>query len=119
MQNGLTTEQADELRRLKCQGQRGRYPWICCASGDNAATETTSATPQSVVTSSRRRQSDDPNATSDAGGSRGGAVAAYGACGREAFGQKIYGGNETGLNEFPWMALVQYRHSGMDTNAFA
>lgn len=35
-------------------------------------------------------------------------------CGPTVFEDKIYGGNDTGLDEFPWMALLQYKKMNND-----
>lgn len=42
---------------------------------------------------------------------RGGEFAPLSVCGMDVIGIRIYGGEEAGLDEFPWMALLQYRNS--------
>jgi len=36
-------------------------------------------------------------------------------CGRKLFEDRIVGGNETLINEFPWLARLQYRSSKLNT----
>lgn len=33
-------------------------------------------------------------------------------CGEQVFGNRIHGGNVTGIDEYPWMALLEYQNRG-------
>lgn len=60
-----------------------RFPYVCC--------------PQETSTSVIRPSN-----------GRGNVLPGSGSCGVESFGEKVYGGRSTALDEFPWMALLEY-----------
>lgn len=127
MRKGISTTEADHLRSLLCTGQEGSYPWICC---ETATTPTQSndvpgdvyfpdssggvgeAEQQPTVTDRPATKPRDGDAGDSANRSGGGSLPPIGTCGLDSFGQRIYGGQVAGLNEFPWMALLQYRNNG-------
>lgn len=62
-------------------GMDGRVPLVCCVSPDSTTISTTSAPPSMAES-----------------------------CGLD-YSDRIWGGNETDLDEFPWTALIRYRRS--------
>lgn len=131
MRNGITPKEAQYLRGMQCQGDQGSYPWICCepmTPVPDATTKTESnggpsdvyfpdggdSSNQQATSTERPTTRTGPKTGSNSAEDRprGGEIAAIGTCGLDAFGQRIYGGQVAGLNEFPWMALLQYRNSG-------
>ncbi len=68
--------------------QTKRYPYVCC--------------PQETSTNSPQRSIPRPS------NGQGNVLPSRGSCGVESFGEKVYGGRSTALDEFPWMALLEY-----------
>lgn len=48
---------------------------------------------------------------------QGNVLPSRGQCGIESFGKKIFGGESTGLDEFPWMALFEYAKRKFSTDS--
>ncbi|KAJ6640940.1 Serine protease 7 [Pseudolycoriella hygida] len=92
-QQTISPSQAEELRRLACTSGPGRYPYVCCPLA-NQETVTNAPAPNR----SRPRPSN----------GLGNVLPKKGSCGVESFGEKVYGGRSTALDEFPWMALLEY-----------
>lgn len=126
---GISAADAAQLRSLQCQGNRGTYPWICCelpvgtdvdgradlqfpSEGSDSSSATPPPAPLTPPTATRRPTGDIGSAAM----MRGGVLPQPGVCGVDAFGQRIYGGQAAGLNEFPWMALLQYRNTSESNN---
>nr|XP_023026596.1 serine protease easter-like [Leptinotarsa decemlineata] len=81
---------ADYLRRSQC-GLEGTMPKVCCPLGDQKP-----STSRSVVDYMEPKPSDSP------------LLPTTEVCGISTQ-DKIYGGSEAGLKEFPWMALLEYK----------
>lgn len=102
---GIGAQLAEYLRSLQCEGEVGRFPFVCCLpTTEEPTTTTTTQRPSRPVTLS-------PPST----GSGDGFIPGRGQCGIEALGDKIYSGKTTGLDEFPWTALLEYRSSESHT----
>lgn len=69
-----------------------RYPYVCCPSQN-----------QQVPANQPQR-----SVTSRPSNGQGNILPGRGSCGVESFGEKVYGGRSTALDEFPWMALLEY-----------
>ncbi|XP_050305995.1 CLIP domain-containing serine protease HP8-like [Anthonomus grandis grandis] len=90
-QRPLTSSTADLLRRSQC-GFEGHTPKVCCPSGPLPTTTTTtteSYNPRGTVDTSLLPNIDE--------------------CGLQGTNNRIYGGETAGIDEFPWMVLVQYQ----------
>uniref|UniRef100_A0AAG5CPJ7 CLIP domain-containing serine protease n=1 Tax=Anopheles atroparvus TaxID=41427 RepID=A0AAG5CPJ7_ANOAO len=100
----LTWEERDFLQRSQCTGATsGQQPFICCPGGSSkpvVAPAAASANPTTVAPSSD--VSDQlaggllPNPKKNE-------------CGT-AIGVRIYGGENADIDEFPWLALMQYEN---------
>lgn len=90
------------LRSLSCEDGVGQYPYVCCEIVSNTpqATTTTTRTP-APTRPTRPTQSESSN---DAN-----LLPLRGKCGIQSLGDRIYNGNATQLDEFPWMALLEYK----------
>lgn len=110
------------LRRLQCAGNRGSYPWICCEQSDSTVvdgrTDLQFPTEQGGEKSVTQPPPPTGQPSTDGNGAqkRGGQLPEPGMCGVDAFGQRIYGGEAAGINEFPWMALLEYRNTSKINN---
>nr|XP_015836792.1 PREDICTED: uncharacterized protein LOC661375 [Tribolium castaneum] len=94
----ITASTADYLRRSQC-GFVGTYPKVCCPSG-----RTTITTNPPPVVEGPTENTDVESVTSNL--LPGGDV-----CGLNTQ-SRIYGGEKTDLDEFPWMALIEYEKPG-------
>lgn len=116
-QSGVSKAEAANLRKLTCSGNSGRFPWVCCELRHNSydtlfpdddeipnriAPPTAPPTHQPPTNAPARS-----GPTSNAGG--GGKLPGLGECGIDSLGSKIYGGTAARINEFPWMALLEYQ----------
>ncbi|XP_050504927.1 serine protease easter [Diabrotica virgifera virgifera] len=86
----IRSEDADYLRKSQC-GFEGTLPKVCCA-----LQETVQTTTQRQVDYDTPKPADSPLLPSKED------------CGIGSIPDKIYGGNTTDLDEFPWMALLDY-----------
>lgn len=101
-QGPLSWETTNYLRSLQCSDGVGRYPHVCCV----------------LYNRPPQRQRPKNNAGqrgpwfNQIGRSRGGGgevIPAAGSCGLTSLSQRIYGGEETQLDDHPWMALLEYQ----------
>nr|ANH58161.1 prophenoloxidase activating proteinase 1 [Plutella xylostella] len=92
------------LRKSQC-GFEGYVPRVCCGPlPQQQAGRPTQAPPTARPTSQSRPQSGrEPAAPEDS------RPESEGKCGVDTNGDRIYGGQFTDLDEFPWMALLGYR----------
>lgn len=86
------------LLASQCTGGTGAQPHVCCNEDTGFSTSTTPRT----ITTTRSSRIFPSNG-------RGNELPSPPSCGRETTGNKIYGGNVTELDEFPWMALLIYK----------
>ncbi|XP_041986648.1 phenoloxidase-activating enzyme 1-like [Aricia agestis] len=100
-QNPLPYELVAFLRQSQC-GFAGNVPKVCCGPLPNQQTATT--TQRSQVTP--RPQF---NGQADPVSSEDSAPYPRKQCGIDTNGDRIYGGVDTELDEFPWMALLGYQ----------
>lgn len=103
-QSRLTNRVSNYLRSLQCQTDTGAYPFVCCAMYNNFQ----QPNPQTTWLTSVDRNDRTP-VTSYSGAGNGGHLPAPGYCGLTSLGNRIYGGEGTQLDEYPWMALLEYR----------
>jgi len=100
-QQAISNAQAENLRRLACSSGPGRFPFVCCPS-----------TNQPTSTSK-------PRGTIRPSNGKGNVLPGRGSCGVAPFGQKVYGGRSTALDEFPWMALLEYSKPNVNTRSIS
>ena len=77
----LWPEEATNIQEARCENGEGRFPFICCEAKE--------------IKLSSNFLNLDPEKSE---------------CGLDAE-DKIYGGKATGLDEFPWFALLEYENS--------
>ncbi|KAH8369099.1 hypothetical protein KR009_000928 [Drosophila setifemur] len=92
-QNTLTPEERDFIRNSQCSKGVGRQPFVCCTSDRGFGVQTTTPAP-----------------TRDNGGKQGqgNLLPSPPKCGPHSFVDKVYNGNDTNLDEFSWMVLLEY-----------
>lgn len=95
---GVSLKVAEYLRSLQCTGDSGQFPFVCCEL-------VTTADEPRIIIDTTNEPPRKPS-TNSAGGD---ILPGRGHCGIDSFGQKIYGGKATGLDEFPWVVLLEYR----------
>ncbi|KAJ8934223.1 hypothetical protein NQ314_013501, partial [Rhamnusium bicolor] len=89
------TEQLRFLRQSQCGYDRN--PLVCCGSDNNF--DSTQNSPRRLPVESRNNQIP-----------KNDAIPNRDTCGYQ-FTERIYNGNDTNLDEFPWMALLEYSNS--------
>ncbi|KAJ8730648.1 hypothetical protein PYW08_002061 [Mythimna loreyi] len=93
-QRPLSNSVVSFLRKSQC-GFEGKKPKVCCGPLPSDQQEKpTPRPPQTIIQSSNREDS---------------SLAPMNQCGVDTNGWKIFGGQFTDLDEFPWMALLGYR----------
>ncbi|XP_052858870.1 serine protease 7 isoform X1 [Drosophila gunungcola] len=95
-QTFVSPEDRTFLRSSSCSNGVGRTPHVCCTGG--GAQETTSASPP--VTPTGSSQQGQPG--------QGNLLPSPPKCGPHSFSNKVYNGNDTAVDEFNWMALLEY-----------
>lgn len=81
------------LRASQCSSGTGQFPYVCCNPFD---TYKPTEAPTNEITQ-----------TSNGVGNK---LPDPGECGPVATGNKIYNGNNTDIDEFPWMVLLEYQN---------
>lgn len=99
---GVSNEMAEYLRSLSCEDGIGQYPYVCCEIVSNVPQETT-------VPTVTERPTRPTRPTQTESGSGANLLPPSGKCGIQSLGDRIYDGNATKLDEFPWMALLEYK----------
>lgn len=102
-QGTLTPTKANYLRSLQCENGAGQYPYVCCVIFDNF--ERQSNRPSTRLTSSNGLRTNGNTRTHGNGRNLPGP----GICGLTSLAQRIYGGDDTQLDDYPWMALLEYQ----------
>ncbi|XP_055697815.1 CLIP domain-containing serine protease B10-like [Phlebotomus papatasi] len=96
----LTPKMIAGLRRLQC----GNGPWVCC---ERNKLEETKDQKIENVRQNRLNGQDHPNQIVTPSNNEGNLITI---CGFQGHTTRIVGGSVTELNEFPWMALLDYEH---------
>jgi len=90
------------LRDSVCPNGVGRTPYVCCVNDRRSEPlESTSAAPPVTPTSSSQQGQQGQQG-------EGNLLPSPPKCGPHSFGNKVYNGNDTALDEFSWMALLEY-----------
>lgn len=82
--NPLTAADRQFAQQSQCSNGSGRAPYVCCASEGDATSTTTPGNGEGLI------------------------LPTVPQCGQAAVGDRIYNGNDTLLDEFAWMALIEY-----------
>lgn len=100
-QGQLTRQTTNYLRSLQCNNGFGRYPHVCCIVNNNYEQ-------QFGFNSQRNRH---PSAWLNSANSQSNRniIPGLGACGLTSLAHRIYGGDSTNLDDYPWMALLEYQ----------
>lgn len=101
-QGPISPQTTQYLRSLQCVNGIGRYPHVCCAGQAPISPQ-----PTNVGPSVTRLTPFNLNAGVSQTAS-GHIIPQYGSCGLTSLAQRIFGGEETQLDDFPWMALFEY-----------
>lgn len=100
-QGTLTPATTYYLRSLQCGSGDGQYPHVCCIIVQNRQQiQQRSRSESTRLTQFNRRNS-----------GTGNILPAYGMCGLISLSQRIIGGDDTQLDDYPWMAILEYRKS--------
>lgn len=95
----ITRRIANYLRSLQCQNGNGQYPHVCCVFNDYDQWQLNHPTQQLSPNAIRGRPDNRRNSVQLPG---------LGVCGLTSLAHRIYGGDETQLDDYPWMALLEY-----------
>ncbi|XP_055324477.1 serine protease 7 [Sitodiplosis mosellana] len=104
-QGRLTRRTTNYLRSLQCENGSGQYPHVCCTLFNNFE--------QPEQPNPSNWQSNRPQSYGSSSGRRRGSgqiLPGTGTCGLTSLSQRIYGGDDTLLDDYPWMALLEYRN---------
>ncbi|KAI9580744.1 serine protease 7 [Glossina fuscipes] len=101
------------LQESQCERGYGRPPHVCCTSDKGYTTTptvtqrttTTTSRPVTRVTTPRTWLSASPSPSNGLGN----VLPVPPNCGHVTLGDKIYMGNDTGLDQYAWMVLLSYR----------
>ncbi|XP_055849712.1 serine protease 7 [Episyrphus balteatus] len=83
------------LRSSQCRGGLGNGPHVCCTDDTDYVRQPTVLFPAENVNQSQR-----------------GELPELSACGGVKLQNKIFGGDDTDLSEFPWLAMLEYEKNG-------
>ncbi|XP_034663024.1 serine protease 7 [Drosophila subobscura] len=101
-QSSLSNDDRSFLKNSQCYNGFGRQPHVCCTN-DRAFGSEDTTTQRAVVMSSRPTES-----SGQQGSGNGNLLPVPPKCGPHSFSDKVYNGNDTALDEFTWMALLEY-----------
>lgn len=107
-QQSLTQQTTEYLRSLQCSSGVGRYPHVCCIS--NAPPQRSPQQPTSWY-SPQPQQPQQPTTWQTAYSPSSGAghvLPTEGYCGGTSLSDRIYGGEDATLDDYPWMAILEY-----------
>ncbi|XP_033166581.1 serine protease 7 [Drosophila mauritiana] len=101
-QTYVSPEDRTFLRNSQCLDGVGRQPYVCCTSDRSFGSQesTSAAPPPTTISSSSQGQ--------DGQAGRGNLLPSPPKCGPHSFSNKVYNGNDTAIDEFIWMALLEY-----------
>lgn len=122
IQPPITQEITDYLRSLQCASGSGRYPHVCCTSAAPPRAQTTQR-PTSWQWPQFEGGAGGPAfGNGNAGGGFGGGggystgighiLPTEGNCGHTSIVDRILGGEDAALDDYPWMALLEYKKAG-------
>lgn len=101
--NSVSERQRSFLRESQCTDGAGRRPHVCCTEDTNYITRTTPTPAPTPSTNS---------------GSGANLLPREPACGPNSLADKIYNGNDTQIDDFVWMVLLEYRDGKQNAIAY-
>lgn len=108
--NLLTTDERNFLRESQCDNGFGRMPYVCCTQDKNyLGRTTTTTTTRPTDTTPRRPTIPQPTTLNGGNGQGESLLPRRPACGPNSFVDRVYNGNDTAIDDFVWMALLEYR----------
>lgn len=107
-QGRLTRRTTNYLRSLQCESGSGQYPHVCCALFNNFQ-QPDQSYPSSKWQSNRPNNYGGSGSTIAGRRGNGQILPGTGTCGLTSLSQRIYGGDDTQLDDYPWIALLQYQ----------
>ncbi|EDW81362.1 uncharacterized protein Dwil_GK12018 [Drosophila willistoni] len=96
----LNDQQRNFLRESQCYNGVGLTPYVCCTSDMNYVTNVVATTPPTR-----------PTPTNLSAMTASNLLPVPPKCGPDSFSDKIYNGNDTAIDEFSWMVLLEYVNS--------
>ncbi|XP_055850364.1 uncharacterized protein LOC129914937 [Episyrphus balteatus] len=94
------------LRSSQCRGGLGQPPYVCCTDETGYVRQ---PTPSTVLFPTENRPNINRIRGQSFNQSPRGQLPGPPACGGVTLQNKIYGGDDTDLSEFPWLAIFEYR----------
>lgn len=107
-QQTLTVATTDYLRSLQCSNGFGKYPHVCCTSNSPPQRSPSLAQAPSWFSSQPQQSTTWLSPVNPVSSGTGHILPTEGYCGGTSLADRIYGGELAGLDEFPWMAILEY-----------
>lgn len=104
-QGTITPDITNYLRALQCRNGNGRFPFVCC--GINTGFY---GPQQSYYQNWLQNQSPARTENVDNSQPTRNYNAAFGQCGLPSLAQRIFGGDDAQLDDYPWIVLLEYRN---------
>lgn len=103
-QGPLSWETTNYLRSLQCSEGSGRYPHVCCVIYNRPRQrlrpkDNTGQRPTWLNQVERAR----------GGAGTGHVLPSQNSCGLTSLSHRIYGGEETQLDDYPWLVILEYQ----------
>lgn len=125
LQGRITRLTADYLRSLHCENGNGLYPYVCCVPRFNefgVQWPIQTQPPQTPSIQNPFKTHISPTNTQTAvnpsnphhrhnhqrQNSNGAVLPGAGVCGLTSLAHRIFGGEETAIDDYPWMVLLEY-----------
>lgn len=103
-QGPLSRQTTNYLRSLQCNSGTGQFPHVCCLSNVQRPVARPTPPPPAptwLFPVSRNSGS-------------GHVLPTEGYCGLTGLADRIYGGDDAQLDDYPWMAILEYEKNGLD-----
>ncbi|XP_017053007.1 serine protease 7 [Drosophila ficusphila] len=100
-QNSVSSEDRNFLRSSTCSDGVGRTPYVCCTNDRSFGPQESSSTAPPVTPSIFNQGQEGQQG-------EGNLLPSPPKCGPHSFSDKVYNGNDTAVDEFNWMALLEY-----------
>ncbi|XP_030373705.1 serine protease 7 [Scaptodrosophila lebanonensis] len=102
----LTSSDRSFLLESQCSNGFGRQPYVCCTADQSYAGRISTPPP---VTPTQTAPTQAPRPTTlTRGNGLGNVLPSPPNCGPDSFSDKIYNGNDTAIDEYTWMVLLEY-----------
>lgn len=102
----LQPQELQFLRESQCEDGYGNPPYVCCTADKTySQTRPTPTVLQPVTTQRAITKEASPS------NGMGNVLPEPPRCGPDPLDGKIYNGNDTALDQYPWMVLLEYKNS--------